>query len=292
MSLNQRPSEWLHIILELAKFRIALLVCLSTATGYILASGNLNFNLLLPTIAVFILSSGSAAFNHYQERDFDLLMKRTSKRPVPSGRVTPRTSLFVAGALIIVGSLVLFISSGFLPLLLGIITVLWYNCIYTPLKRKSPLAVIPGAFIGALPPAIGWTAADGKLLSPFLLVVAMFFFVWQIPHFWLLLLKFGDEFEEAGYPTLTSRYSNPQIARFTFSWIVVTVMVSMAIPIFGINSSIFLYLGLLLAALWLLFENRKLLNFNDEGETLKKSFVHINTYIMLVMSFLTLDRIF
>ncbi|NIW77970.1 MAG: hypothetical protein GWN16_00265, partial [Calditrichae bacterium] len=167
----------------------------------------------------------------------------------------------------------------------------WYNGVYTPLKRKTPLAVIPGALIGSLPPAIGWSAANGKLLDPFLLIVALFFFVWQIPHFWLLLLKFGDEFEEAGYPTLTSRYSNQQIARFTFFWIIVTVVVSMIIPVFGIGSSIFLYLGLFIVALWLLISSRRLLNFHEEVQTLRNSFIHINAYIMLVMSFLTLDRI-
>ncbi len=291
MNSTQRFSEGLHIVLELAKFRIALLVCLSTATGYVLASGYLNFNLLLPTIAVFILASGSAALNHYQERDFDLLMKRTSNRPVPSGRVAPSTALRAAVVLVIAGSIALYFSSGFLPLLLGLITVLWYNGVYTPLKRKTPLAVIPGALIGSLPPAIGWSAANGKLLDPFLLIVALFFFVWQIPHFWLLLLKFGDEFEEAGYPTLTSRYSNQQIARFTFFWIIVTVVVSMIIPVFGIGSSIFLYLGLFIVALWLLISSRRLLNFHEEVQTLRNSFIHINAYIMLVMSFLTLDRI-
>lgn len=291
MNSPRRISEWFHIALELAKFRIALLVSLSAATGYILASGSINFGLLLPTIAVFILAGGSAALNHYQERDFDSLMKRTSNRPVPSGRIAPSTALVAAIVLIIAGSILLYFSSHLLPLLLGLMNVLWYNGVYTPLKRRTPLAVIPGALIGSLPPAIGWTAAGGKLLDPFLLIIALFFFVWQIPHFWLLLLKFGDEFKAAGYPTLTSRYSNQQIARFTFSWIMVTAIISMIIPVFSIGSSIFLYSGLFLTALWLLISSRNLLHFNEEVETLKKSFIRINTYIMLVMSFLTLDRI-
>lgn len=284
-------SQRVGIVLELAKFRIALLVSLSTATGYILASGSINPGLILPTLAVFVLASGSAALNHYQERDFDSLMKRTSNRPVPSGRVSPSTALVVAIALIIAGAILLYLTSHFIPLLLGLTNVFWYNAVYTPLKRVTPLAVIPGSLIGSLPPAIGWTAAGGNLLDPFLLILALFFFVWQIPHFWLLLLKFGEEYEEAGYPTLTSRYSNRQIAQFTFAWIIATVVISMIIPVFNIDSSIFLYLGLSLAALWLLVSSRKLLDFNEEVETLKNSFIHINTYIMLVMSFLTLDRI-
>jgi len=291
MILAKRFSGWLDIVLELGKFRISLLVCLSTAAGYILASGYLNPSMILPTVAVFILASGSAALNHYQERDLDRLMKRTSNRPVPSGRVTPSNALGLAVGLIVVGSILLYRSSNSTALLFGLVTVVWYNAAYTPLKRKTPLAVIPGALIGALPPAIGWTAAGGTLLDPFLLIIALFFFVWQIPHFWLLLLKFGDEFEKAGYPTLTSRYSSQQIAKFTFSWILVTVIISMIIPVFGINSSLLLYLGLFLIAMWLLMASRNLLHFTEDVDTLKNAFLNINVYIMLVMSALTLDRI-
>ena len=142
MILAKRFSNWFDIVLELGKFRISLLVCLSAAAGYILASGYLSQYLLLPTLAVFILASGSAALNHYQERDFDRLMKRTSTRPVPSGRVTPTKALGVAVGLIIIGSILLYRSSNNLALLLGLITVFWYNAVYTPLKRRTPLAVI------------------------------------------------------------------------------------------------------------------------------------------------------
>lgn len=291
MILAKRFSGWVDIVLELGKFRISLLVCLSAAAGYLLASGSLNQHFLMPTLGVFVLASGSAALNHYQERDYDRLMKRTSNRPVPSGRVTPANALGIAIGLIIIGSILLYRSSNGTALLIGLVTVFWYNAVYTPLKRKTPLAVIPGALIGALPPAIGWTAAGGNLLNPFLLVVALFFFVWQIPHFWLLLLKFGDEFEKAGYPTLTSRYSNQQIAKFTFSWIIVTVIISMIIPVFGVNSSLFLYLGLFLCALWLSVTSRNLLHFAENVDTLKNTFMNINVYIIVVMSALTLDRL-
>lgn len=291
MILKKRIFEWFFVILELSKFRISLLVCMSAATGYILASGYLNYNLLLPTIAVFILASGSSALNHYQERHFDRLMKRTSDRPVPSGKVTPASALVVAIALIIIGSILLYRSSNMVALVLGLITVFWYNAVYTPLKRITPLAVIPGAFIGSLPPAIGWTAAGGHILNPMILMVALFFFVWQIPHFWLLLLKFGDEYELAGYPTLTSRYSNQQIAKFTFIWIVITTIISMFIPIFGDHRSLTIYTGLFLSGVWLLVSSRKLLHFDEEISVLKNTFADINIYVFVVMTLLIIDCI-
>ena len=291
MILKKRIFEWFFVILELSKFRIALLVSMSAATGYILASGYIDYNLLLPTIAVFILASGSSALNHYQERDFDRLMKRTSKRPVPSGKVSPASALTVAIGLIIIGSIILYRSSNTTALILALITVFWYNAVYTPLKRMTPLAVIPGALIGSLPPAIGWTAAGGYILDPMILLVALFFFVWQIPHFWLLLLKFGDEYELAGYPTLTSRYSNQRIAKFTFIWILITTIVSMFIPVFGNHRSLTIYAGLFLSGVWLLVSSRRLLNFNEDISSLKSTFADINMYVFLVMALLTIDCI-
>lgn len=291
MILKKRSFEWFLIILELSKFRIALLVSLSSATGYILASGHLIYNLIIPTIAVFILASGSSALNHYQERDFDSLMKRTRKRPVPSGKISPANALAVAIGLIIIGSVVLYRSSNITALVLALITIFWYNAVYTPLKRITPLAVIPGALIGSLPPAIGWTAAGGYILDPMILMVSLFFFVWQIPHFWLLLLKFGEEYELAGYPTLTSRYSNQRIAKFTFIWILITTIISMFIPIFGNHRSLTIYAGLFLSGVWLLVSSRRLLNFNEDISSLKSTFADINMYVFLVMALLTIDCI-
>ena len=291
MILAERSSRWFTILLELSKFRIALFVSLSAFTGFVLANGQLSFAFLLPTIAVFILASGSAALNHYQERDFDFMMKRTRRRPVPSKRITAAGALSLSMGLILTGLVALYLSSNTLAMILGLVTVLWYNAVYTPLKRMTPLAVIPGALIGALPPAIGWTAAGGALFDPFLLIIILFFFIWQIPHFWLLLLKFGEEYEEAGYPTLTSKYSNKQIAKFTFFWIIATVIISMIIPVLGFDSSMFLYIGLFFCAVWLLLVSRKLLVFNEDTVLLKKTFININTYILLVMCLLTVDRL-
>jgi protoheme IX farnesyltransferase len=185
----------------------------------------------------------------------------------------------------------LYRSSNVVAMILALITVFWYNAVYTPLKRITPMAVIPGALIGSLPPVIGWTAAGGYILDPMILMVALFFFVWQIPHFWLLLLKFGEEYELAGYPTLTSRYSNQQIAKFTFIWILITTVVSIFIPVFGDHRSLTIYAGLFLSGVWLLISSRKLLNFNEDITLLKNTFADINMYVFLVMALLTIDCI-
>jgi protoheme IX farnesyltransferase len=289
---NLTISELLKVVLELSKVRISLLVSLSTAAGFILAEGALSAGIFLPTLAVFILASGSAALNHVQEYIPDGKMARTSARPVPSGKVTPHFALSVAILFIVVGSLLLLAYSNTTAFSLGLLNVFWYNVIYTPLKKRTPLAVIPGALIGAIPPAIGWSAAGGKLHETYLLTLALFFFIWQIPHFWLLLLKFGKEYERAGYPSLTATYSNKQIGRFTYFWLIVTVISCLAIPVFKADSSIWIFTGLLLLNLWVLWGNKNLLRIEKDSISLTSSFININIYIMLVMTLLVLERIY
>ena len=90
-----------------------------------------------------------------------------------------------------------------LAALLGLITVVWYNGIYTPLKRVTAFAAIPGGVVGAIPPVIGWVSGGGDPTDARIIVVAFFFFVWQVPHFWLLLMRIGGDYERAGLPSLT-----------------------------------------------------------------------------------------
>ena len=190
---------------ELAKPSVTLAVTLTTVTGYLLASGCLVASMWIPVLGVFVLAAGSAALNQWQERDIDARMPRTRHRPIPSGRIEPTTALFVAIVMMLAG-LTLLTSAGrseLLLLALGGFALVWYNGVYTYLKRLTAFAVVPGALIGSVPPCIGYVAAGGDLHDPELLLVAMFFFIWQIPHFWLLMLIMGDEYEAAGLPSLT-----------------------------------------------------------------------------------------
>jgi len=217
-------KKYLDIFLELGKVRITFFVAISTSVGFLLYSGNINVGMILPTLGVFLLACGSSALNHYQEKDKDALMDRTKGRPIPSGRISPNGALVYAFVLIVISSLIIFYSANLTALVLGWINLIWYNIIYTPLKRINSLAVIPGSIIGALPPVIGWTAAGGYLYDPKILAVALFFFIWQIPHFWLLLMIYGKDYEKAGFPTLTKIFNNRQLSRITFIWIAALVV--------------------------------------------------------------------
>ncbi len=277
--------------MELTKLRITTFVTLTTVFGFIAAAGKMSFAIIAPTIGILLLSSGSAVINHYQERDTDVLMDRTKNRPIPSGRISAANALLLALILVFTGALVLFIGSGLMALGLGLLNLLWYNGIYTPLKRRNALAIIPGSLVGALPPMVGWVAAGGSLLDPQMLILAFFFFIWQIPHFWLLLLVFGHDYEQAGFPTLTQIFNSQQLARITFMWILAVVVTSFLIPVFGIVKNVFIDYTILVSGLWLSWNSVKLLNLSKGKISFRYAFRDINLFAVLVVILLTIDKL-
>lgn len=279
------------LILELGKIRIAQLVTLSTAMGYILATGRLSLDIFVPVSGILLLALGSGALNQYQEYRKDLLMPRTRNRPIPSGRIRPSAALAAAIALMISGSLILYFGTNSTALFLGLFTAFWYNGVYTYLKRVTPMAVIPGSLIGAIPPLVGWTSGGGDLQAPQAIAVALVFFIWQIPHFWLLLLNFGGDYEKAGYPSLTSLFSREQLGRLTFMWIVATAGASLFMPLFGLGNSAVIFLLLFLSAAGLVWTSTILLRPRSRKFSFLPAFKGINYFILSVMILLTIDRL-
>lgn len=216
-------KEVLTIARELGKMRISMPVSLSALAGFVLSGGRMGMDGIWLALGVLLMSCGSATINHIQERRTDMLMSRTRNRPIPAGRISVSGAWQVAAAFVISGSLIMLAGFPWMAFALSWITLLWYNLVYTPLKRITAFAVIPGSVTGALPPVIGWVAAGGDVSDPVILVVASFFFIGQIPHFWLLLLMFGEQYQEAGMPTLNRLFSAPQIKRISFFWILATL---------------------------------------------------------------------
>ena len=280
----------MNVFLELSKFRITFFVAISVGIGAVMFTGQLTPAILAPVIGVFLLACGSSALNHFQERDTDALMDRTKSRPIPAGKISPENALIFAFLQIISGSLVLaFINET--VLLLGFVTLVWYNAIYTLLKKKYAMAVVPGSIIGAIPPVIGWSAMGGSLTDPHILALAMFFFIWQIPHFWLLLLLFGEDYDKAGFPTLTKLFSSIQLRRITFVWIAALGFSSLLIPLFDISASIVGISGVLLLSFWLVLSSKSILSDSLDRVIYRKAFLSVNIYVLLVVSVLSVDKL-
>ncbi len=281
--------ENLRILAELSKVRITFAVALTTIAGYLLASGQFDSGMILPTLGIFILACGSSALNHYQDSDRDILMERTKNRPIPAGKISRNNTLLIAILLSGIGSALIYIGSDFVGFQLGLLALIWYNAIYTPMKRKTAFAVIPGSVIGAIPPVVGWVAGGGSITDPHAMILAFFFFIWQVPHFWLLMLRYGKEYEKAGYPAITSLYNDKQIRYITFLWTFATAISALMIPLFGLITSKTITILLMLAVFWLVVVFAGLLRKQVTTFNPFYYFMRINYFVLAVIIFLSID---
>jgi protoheme IX farnesyltransferase len=196
-------KSWFAVYSDLFKARLTFLVLLTTLVGfYIGFRGPVDFRLMLHTIlGTALVASGASALNQLWERNFDAKMRRTQDRPLPSGRLQPQTVLAIGCASAVTGLLYLALFVNLLTSLLGAASLLTYVFLYTPLKRVTWLNTIIGAFPGALPPLMGWTAARGELGREGLALFAIQVF-WQLPHFMAIAWIYRDEYAKAGFKML------------------------------------------------------------------------------------------
>lgn len=280
------------ILVEITKLRITIFVTITTMFGYIAVTNSIDIKLLLPALGILLLACGSAAINHFQERKTDLLMERTKSRPIPSGKISSTSVLYISLILVISGSVLLFVGSGILALALGLLNLIWYNGIYTPLKKITPLAIIPGSLVGAIPPVVGWVAGGGYILDPQIILIAFFFFIWQIPHFWLLLMVLDKDYQKAGFPTLTQVFNQQQLGRITFIWIIATGVTGLLLPLFQISHNQFVSYSLFIAALLLAYKSINLLQQTQEISAYKFAFRSINYFALFVVLVVSIDKLF
>ncbi len=281
--------KWFIILAELNKIKITFAVTLTTVAGYVLAKGGIDTGIMMPVVGIFILACGSAALNHIQDRDRDAIMNRTSKRPIPSGKLSASSAIIISITEIITGSFLIYYGSGFLAMQLGILALIWYNGIYTPLKRRTAFAVIPGSVIGSIPPLVGWVAAGGSLVDPKAMVLGLFFFMWQVPHFWLLMLKYGEEYTKAGYPSITAKISTQQVKNSTFLWTVATAVSALMVAMSGLISLIIFKLMILIASIWLIVVFSSLLRRKTIEFRPFYYFMRINYFVLIMILVLSIE---
>lgn len=285
----QSIIEFKNILMELTKFRITFFVTVTTTVGFLLSSGKFNLDLLIVSLGVLVLASGASSLNEYQERNSDAKMERTKLRPIPAGRISGNNALLVSITLIFLGSAILFVN-GVTVLLLGIFTLIWYNGVYTNLKTKTAYAILPGSLVGALPPVIGWAAAGGNIFDSEILALAGFLFIWQIPHFWLLLLMYDKQYKDAGYPTLSNVLSNAQIVKITFAWIIILVLSSALLIFVDLSSGIISNLILAVLGISVLYATIKIIK-DQEREVYRKNFHFINLYVLCILFLITIENL-
>jgi protoheme IX farnesyltransferase len=227
------------ILARLIRLRLSLAVAAAALAGLLLEQprpgGTAALTLFL---GVWALAAGASALNQLQEQDIDARMLRTRGRPLPAGQLRPRAAQMIAAGLN-AGGLVLLGPGGREPVLLGLTALLCYNGLYTPLKRRTPLALLPGALCGAIPVLIGWSFGGGSPGDFRILLVAALLYLWQLPHFWRLADKNAADYRRADLPLLQDRMTEPQAGLVRAAWTLALAVIALMLPLFGLLTTTF-----------------------------------------------------
>ena len=280
---------------ELSKFGIVLLVLVSAAAGFMLrAPLGADFpwaHGLVVLAGVMLLSSGASALNQVQERRRDALMARTANRPLPSGRLSYAQGLTFAAVAVAAGAAVLWLGIGRTAGVLGITAAVFYNGVYTPwLKPTSPFAAVPGAIPGSIPPVIGWSAAGGSLTDAGAIILFGILFLWQMPHFWALALRYRADYASGGFPMVSEVVGVEGTARLILLYASGLTAWSLAAPTFGVGGPVTFVLAALLGGrlMWLAVKFAR--EPHDQRGWLKL-FLFSNFYLLLLFAGMVAERL-
>ena len=244
--------------LTLVKPRIALMLVLTAAAGFYLGTvGKFDWTLFANSmLGIALLAFGVATLNQFIERKTDVLMKRTAERPLPTGKLKPVQALVFGVLLCVLAEIYLEFFVNQLTAVLGLSVIVGYVFLYTPLKTKTSLSTVIGAFPGAMPPLMGWTAAAGEITVPAWVLFAILFF-WQFPHFLAIAWMYRTEYAKAGILMLpvvepSGRLTAQQIVVFSL----ILVPFSLAPFFIGLDGWIYLA-GAIVLGLWFIYESVK-----------------------------------
>lgn len=280
-----------RIFPELIRIKITLSVTLSALAAWVAASGKVSMKSVFPLAGIFLLACSASVLNQIQEKEQDAKMERTKDRPIPSGKLTSRQAFVIAILLLFAGFGILVYGRYWTCVILGIVNILWYNGFYTWLKKKTAFAVVPGALSGVIPVFMGWSAAGGFLTDPTVLLLAFFLFTWQIPHFWLLMLQYGDEYRSGGFPVMTDIFNNRQFRNIILAWMIGATGTSLLLVLSGFwmfFSFKVIIMGLNLLILVLFFHQ---LHFTGNPRY-KFIFVAMNAFLLISLSLVVIEKFF
>jgi len=256
--LRTRAGSLLHDYAELTKLRVTTLIIMTAWCGYFFGAHKagapwFSFGLLHALLGIGLVSSGTAALNEVMEHDVDRNMRRTALRPIPAGRMSLVHAMMVGSLMSIGGSFYLAIFTNPLTGLLTFLTSVVYLAAYTPLKRISPICTFVGAFPGAMPGVLGWTAVRGRLEWETLILFAILF-VWQFPHFFSIAWLYREDYEKGGVKMLpVVEDDGRSTARRILAYSVALIPVSLLPSYMGMAGKIYLVGALVLGLAMLYF---------------------------------------
>ncbi|NKI25572.1 protoheme IX farnesyltransferase [Arenibacter sp. 6A1] len=276
---------------EITKARLAVSVVFSSIAGYLLGAVEINyFSLLLLAFGGYCMVGASNAYNQIIEKDLDVLMDRTKNRPIPSGRMSVNTAMFIAVLLTVLGLVSLYFLNP-KTAMFGAISIFLYTSVYTPLKTKTPLAVFVGAFPGAIPFMLGWVAATNEFgVEPGALFMIQFF--WQFPHFWALAWMLDDDYKKGGFKMLPTGKKDKGTALQIIMYTVWMIIISI-VPAFGFTGrlelSVVAAVVIFIMGLFMLFFAFRLYEKRDNVSA-KKLMLASVSYITLMQVVFVIDK--
>jgi protoheme IX farnesyltransferase len=289
--MKNKSGNNLKYYLELSKLKIMIPVSLTGLTGYFIFDPHISLNLFIVSTGILLMAISASVLNQIQEARLDIKMNRTHNRPIPAKNISKSGAILFFLSNLISGTVLIYSAGGFRAAIIGLITLVWYNGIYTCSKRISAFAVVPGAVTGALPPLIGWVAAGGGIWDKPIIFLEFLFFIGQIPHFWLLILKYGEEYKNAGIPSLSDILTSAQINRLTFTWVVSSVIAALFLCSFEIIKSTLVVGILLIASFYLIWNFSSLIKNQVNASNSRKYSILLDSYFLLVLILLISDRI-
>jgi len=228
-----RGMKFARTIASLVRPLLSLNVVFSSLSVFLYYRFELSIGMFSLSAGVFLLASAASMINQAQERLTDARMKRTERRPLPASHARALYVGLGAGTAACLGLLRLWLGTTALAVALGLAALLLYNGLYTPLKRKTPQALLVGAMVGALPALIGCASAIGRL-DRSAVFIAIFMFFWQVPHFLQLLIKHREDYAHAGLATLASRMTDKRLTIISAAWTLAACITAALFPLLGI----------------------------------------------------------
>lgn len=281
--MNQTLDDYI----ELTKPRIVTLVLVTATIGYYLGGQGIQsyMTLFFLIFGVALVCAGSAALNHYLERDQDQKMSRTKKRPLPAGRIDPAKAFIFGIGLILLGIFVLYIRVNVLTAFLSLLTAFLYVLIYTPLKQVSWLNTTIGAFPGAMPPLGGWAAATGTLDFD-AGVLFLILFIWQHPHFYAIAWMFKDDYKKAGFKMLPCvEIEGKNMFKQIHYYSLLLIPVSLIPTLTGLSGAIY-FAGALVSGIGLLWVSEMFIKSHsivDARRLLKATVIYLPILLTLIV---------
>jgi protoheme IX farnesyltransferase len=289
--MNKTPGYNIKSFLKLSKLKIMIPVSLTGFTGYFIFDPRLSVNLFFTSLGILLLAISASVLNQIQEVEVDKKMKRTQNRPIPAGKIDLKHATVFFFINLITGVVLIYTLGNPKAALIGLITIFWYNGIYTYFKKITAFAVVPGAVTGALPPLIGWVAAGGGIWDRQIVFLEFLFFMGQIPHFWLLILKYGEEYKKAGIPTLKEVFNIRQINRLTFIWVIASIIAAIFLCYFNVIQNKIIILILITGSLFIIWQFIDLLKLQQQNNSFRRYSLSLDLYFLLVLLLLISDRI-